>query len=184
MKSLPFIKIRNKGFWLVLPVLFFLVISCNDNTQPSRDSDNNKITTDSLINFNKKVVRTEEEEIGDFINRYQWNMKKTATGLRYMIYHKGNGPIARKGKYAIIKYSVRLLNGDLAYSSEQTVPREFEIGHGGVESGLEEGILLLRVGDHVKFIVPSHLAFGLLGDQDKIPQRATLVYDIELIKLK
>ncbi len=184
MKSIPFIKIRNKAFWLLFPVLFFLVITCTENTQPSRDSNNNKMTTDSLINFNKKVVKTEDEEIGDFINRYQWNMKKTATGLRYMIYHKGNGPFATKGKYATIMYSVRLLNGDLAYSSEQTGPREFEIGHGGVESGLEEGILLLRVGDHVKFIVPSHLAFGLLGDQDKIPQRATLVYDIELIKLK
>jgi FKBP-type peptidyl-prolyl cis-trans isomerase FkpA len=77
-----------------------------------------------------------------------------------------------------------LLNGDLAYSSGQTGPKEFEIGHGGVESGLEEGILLLHVGDHAKFIVPSHLAFGLLGDQNKIPQRATLVYDIELVKLK
>jgi len=130
------------------------------------------------------MTKNEDEEIGDFIVRYHWNMIKTATGLRYMIYHKGSGPAAKKGEYATIKYSIRLLNGDLAYSSEQSGPREFEIGHGGVESGLEEGILLLHLGDRVKFIVPSHLAFGLLGDQGKIPQRATLIYDIELIKLK
>jgi FKBP-type peptidyl-prolyl cis-trans isomerase len=184
MKSFSFIKIRIKVFWLLIPALFYLVVTCTDDTQPSGDSNNKKITQDSLISYNKKVTKTEDEEIGDFINRYQWKMKKTATGLRYMIYHKGIGSFATKGKYATINYSVRLLNGDLAYSSEQTGPREFEIGHGGVESGLEEGILLLRVGDHAKFIVPSRLAFGLLGDQDKIPQRATLVYDIELINLK
>jgi FKBP-type peptidyl-prolyl cis-trans isomerase len=42
----------------------------------------------------------------------------------------------------------------------------------------------MHVGDRAKFIVPSHLAFGLLGDQNKIPQHATLVYDIELVKIK
>lgn len=184
MKFFPFINIRKNDLWLSYPILFFLVIACTNNTQPSQYSNNNKITQDSLINFNRKVIKTEDEDIADFITRHQWNMKKTSTGLRYVIYKKGRGPLAVKGKYATINYTVRLLNGDLAYSSEQTGPREFEIGHGGVESGLEEGIILLHVGDHVKFIVPSHLAFGLIGDQDKIPQRATLVYDIELLKLK
>ena len=49
---------------------------------------------------------------------------------------------------------------------------------------LEEGILLLKEGDRAKFIIPSHLAFGLLGDMKKIPAKAVLVYDIELIKIK
>ena len=39
----------------------------------------------------------------------------------------------------------------------------------------------MKVGDKAKFIIPSHLAFGLLGDENKIPKRATLVYDVELI---
>jgi FKBP-type peptidyl-prolyl cis-trans isomerase len=42
----------------------------------------------------------------------------------------------------------------------------------------------MNVGDRAKFIVPSHLAFGLLGDQKMIPPQATLVYDVELINLK
>jgi FKBP-type peptidyl-prolyl cis-trans isomerase len=184
MFSVLFYKKSAQAFWLYIPFLFLPFSSCTDNTQSARDSEKKPVTQDSLINFNKKAVKSEDEEIADFIDRYQWDMKKTATGLRYMIYRKGNGPPAKTGKYATLKYTVRLLSGDLAYSSDNSGPREFEIGHGGVESGLEEGILLLRVGDHAKFIVPSHLAFGLLGDQDKIPQRATLVYDIELLKLK
>jgi len=48
---------------------------------------------------------------------------------------------------------------------------------------LEEGLLLLHQGDKAKFIIPSHLAYGLLGDQKQIPPGATLVYDVELIQL-
>ncbi len=49
---------------------------------------------------------------------------------------------------------------------------------------MKQGILFLKTGDRVKFILPSHLAFGLAGDGDKIPAKAALVYDIELLELK
>ena len=42
----------------------------------------------------------------------------------------------------------------------------------------------MKVGDIAKFILPSHLAFGLLGDEEKIPKRATLVYHVELLTIK
>ena len=138
---------------------------------------------DTLINYNKAVVKTEDQEIGDLAGRYGWKMKTTPTGLRYMIYKNGTGERARKGKKATILYEIRLINGNLCYSSAQSGPKEFTIGQGGIESGAEEGILLMKVGDRAKLIVPSHLAFGLLGDQDKIPPQSALIYDIELLKL-
>ena len=58
------------------------------------------------------------------------------------------------------------------------------LGSGGVESGLEEGILLLKLGDKARFIIPSYLAHGLSGDQDKIPPKATLIYTIKIIDLE
>ena len=110
-------------------------------------------------------------------------MTKTPTGLRYLIYKHGSGEKAMNGKKVTILYEIRLLNGNLCYSSAQLGPKEFTTGQGKFESGAEEGILLMKVGDRAKFIVPSHLAFGLLGDQDKIPPRSTLIYDIELLKI-
>ena len=53
-----------------------------------------------------------------------------------------------------------------------------------MEPGLEEGILFMCEGDRAKFILPSHRAFGLTDDQDKIPPKATLIYDVKLIKIK
>jgi len=139
---------------------------------------------ESLVRANQHVVGTEDEQIRNLVNRYGWQMKETGTGLRYLIYHKGNGQNAETGDMANIHYEVRLITGDIVYSSQESGIKKFRIGSGGVESGLEEGILLLHQGDKAKMILPSHLAWGLIGDQNKIPPKSTLIYDLELISLE
>lgn len=171
---------KSLGFTLVL----FLLFSCNSNPEPSQGkSDNSRDLEEKLIYANKQAVKEENDQIERFIARYKWQMKETGSGLRYDIYYQGNGEQAAIGKQAILKYSLRLIDGEEIYSSEKDGFKQFVIGHGGVESGLEEGILLLRVGDRAKFIIPSHLGFGLLGDQNKVPPKSTLIYDIELVAI-
>ncbi len=176
-----FIKILNI---FLSSLIFFLLASCNGPKTNEKDSGTIVPSMkESLLNANKQAVKAENEQIEQFISRYNWKMKETGSGLRYNIYEDGNGEQATTGKIATLKYEVRLITGDIIYSSEKDGLKEFLIGRGGVESGLEEGILLLRVGDRAKFIIPSHLGFGLLGDQDKVPPKSTLIYDIELISL-
>ena len=133
---------------------------------------------------NKQLVKTEDEEINEFVSRYGWKMTTTGSGLRYDIYKHGNGAKPVFGNNVKLNYEVRLINGDLCYDSKDDKPLEFTIGKSNVEQGLQEGILLMRVGDRAKLIIPSHLAYGLHGDEDKIPKRATLVYDVELLDMK
>ncbi len=116
----------------------------------------------------------------DYIFRYQWVMKNTETGLRYMIYRNGDGHYPKEGDTVTIKYSVNLLNGDLIYRSDTATPYAFILGKRNIVSGLEEGIMLMNAGSRSKLILPSHLAFGLLGDMSKIPSRAVLVCDVEI----
>jgi FKBP-type peptidyl-prolyl cis-trans isomerase len=166
-------------------LLLFFIAGCNDNPQSVEE---NNITSqdleEPLIKANKHLVKTEEELINDYIKRYGWEMEITSTGLRYMIFQNGYGESPETGNTVEIKFSVRLLSGELCYSSDELGTKEFTLGKAEVENGLEEGILLMRVGDKAKFIIPSHLAFGLLGDMNKIPQKATLVYDAELLEIK
>ena len=158
--------------------------SCNQNGRPVDQEQKSTDVEESLVKINKKLVKSEDEQIEDFLKRYEWKMKITGTGLRYFIYELGLGEKAEKGKIAKVDFTVSLLNGEVCYTSDSDGPKEFKIGQGGVESGLEEGILLLKEGDRAKFIIPSHLAFGLLGDMDKIPAKAALVYDVKLLKIK
>ena len=172
-------------YFKILTILLILSVfqySCKENKTPEKQINPTEYK-ESLMKVNKKMVKSEDEQIEDYIARYGWKMKKTGTGLRYMVYEQGSGPKAEIGKIARINFSVSLLNGDICYTSDLKGPKEFLIGQGGVESGLEEGILFLKKGDRVKIILPSHLAFGLVGDLDKIPAKAVLIYDIELLEL-
>ncbi|MBW6460166.1 MAG: FKBP-type peptidyl-prolyl cis-trans isomerase [Bacteroidales bacterium] len=138
---------------------------------------------DPLIKANQEAVRVEAGQIDDFIRRYGWNMESTETGIRYMITKSGSGAMTESGRRVELDYSLTLLNGDTVYTSAMDGPLVFQVGKGQVITGLEEAILLLRVGDKAKIIVPSHLAFGLIGDQDKIHHKASLVYDVELVRM-
>ncbi len=136
------------------------------------------------MKFNRLLVEDEKQAIEDFILRYRWRMDTTPTGLRYMIYREGKGRQPVANSKLSIHYSVSLLNGDRVYATHPDLPFVFEPGRRDVISGLEEGVLLLREGGRAKIVVPSHLAFGLLGDLDRIPSGATLVYDVELLSVE
>jgi FKBP-type peptidyl-prolyl cis-trans isomerase len=168
-----------------LIIAMSIIVSCGSSNDKSNAKVINADTLDkTFVKVNQDLVKKEEKEINNFIERYGWKMQQTGTGLRYMIYKNGSGVKAEKNKIAKINFDVKLITGDLCYSSKEDGSKELLIGKSGEISGLEEGILLLRVGDKAKFIVPSHLAYGLLGDEKKIPKRATLVYDIELLEIK
>jgi FKBP-type peptidyl-prolyl cis-trans isomerase FkpA len=166
-----------------LPLLILLLaVSCKQVPEPQRNFSNESLK-EPLIRANIMAKDTEEDDINSFIERYEWKMRTTGTGIRYMIYHNGNGPRAEEGKIASLNYTLRLISGEVVYSSEEGGAMEFLIGKGGVESGLEEAILLLRQGDKARIIIPSQLGFGLAGDDHKIPPKATLIYDIELFNI-
>ncbi len=177
-------NILKKYKFLVFLLLIFSIFACKHKKIEKEKIFSDKNYKKTLINVNKYLLKTEDEQIEDYIKRYKWDMKKTGTGLRYLIYKHGKGQKAKKNEIAKINYTIKLLNGDLCYSSEQQGPKEFIIGKGEMISGVEEGILLLRVGDKANFIIPSYLAYGVIGDQNKIPGNATLIYDIKLLNLK
>jgi len=170
-------------------ILFFVLILGFQSCSYKKDDGETKRlnqdqVTEKLLKANKAAIEFENKQIDKLIDSSGWNMQVTATGLRYVIIENGNGAKAETGKLARLEYETKLITGEIVYSSLQKGPKEFRIGSGGVESGLEEGILLLRAGDKARFVIPSFLAHGLSGDQDKIPPKATLIYTVKLIDLK
>jgi FKBP-type peptidyl-prolyl cis-trans isomerase len=119
-----------------------------------------------------------------FVQRNKWNMQQTPSGLWYIIIHEGNGKPARSGDMITLAYRLELLDGTLCYSSDSLGLKHFRIGQGGVESGLEEGVLLMKEGDSARLILPPHLAHGLTGDGKRIPARSIIKYEIDIINLE
>ena len=155
--------------------------SCEPETRHAHSTDHIRMMNKGLINYNRQIVRSENEEIEDFISRHHWEMQRSATGLRYMIYEKGKGRSISRRDEVSLKYRINLLNGNEIYNSDSLGIKVISVGNSEGETGLQEALLLMNVGDHAKLVVPSHLAYGLLGDLKRIPAGASLVYDIEIL---
>jgi FKBP-type peptidyl-prolyl cis-trans isomerase FkpA len=180
---------RHSGY-LILYHFFILIIallsfSCGENKQEKQ-----KMTKEELDKYDKSLqvanrylTTLDAERIESYVKRRNWKMQVTKSGLWYQVFEQGNGIQAKEGQVAVLNYKISLLDGTLCYTSDSLGAKEFAIGHGGVESGLEEGILLLKVGDKARFILPPYQAHGLLGDMKKIPARSIIIYEIELLKL-
>ncbi|MCO6500716.1 MAG: FKBP-type peptidyl-prolyl cis-trans isomerase [Vicingus serpentipes] len=84
-----------------------------------------------------------------------------------------------------VHYSGFLEDGSLFDSSlERGQPITFPLGQGHVIQGWDEGIALLKVGEKAQFIIPHELGYGEQGHPPVIPQKATLIFDVELVEVK
>ncbi|HSM64449.1 MAG TPA: FKBP-type peptidyl-prolyl cis-trans isomerase, partial [Gillisia sp.] len=103
----------------------------------------------------------------------------------YKIEEKGAGAKAEKGKTVSVHYKGMLPDGTVFDSSyKRNQPIDFPLGEGHVIAGWDEGIQLLNEGGKARFVIPSHLAYGERGAGGVIPPNATLVFDVELVKVK
>jgi len=172
----------NPYFTLLLAGLLFLGASCK-NKEPEPAPIDPAQLKESLMRVNKTLAHEENMAIDRYIERRSLKMERTGTGLRYLVLNPGNGPKAATGMRATVNYRIELLDGTYCYSSDSLGPHVFKVDEDQIESGIHEGIKYLSKGGKAKFILPSHLAHGLLGDQDKIPAKSSVVYDIEVVEL-
>ncbi|MBL9203993.1 MAG: FKBP-type peptidyl-prolyl cis-trans isomerase [Opitutaceae bacterium] len=97
---------------------------------------------------------------------------------------EGKGRPARKGELVTVHYTGRFMDGQVFDSSvDRDDPFTFVLGGGQVIAGWDLGVATLREGDKVKLTLPPHLAYGADGYPGAIPPNATLVFDIELIRV-
>ena len=159
------------------------MLSCDDKKQNKQVAHaiTQKQVEDYLEQNNRDFLNYEANKINEYVESHELNVIQTGTGLRYQIHDKGDGVLIKKGDIVTLEYEISLLNGDLIYSSENDGVKTFIVGRGGVESGLEEAILKLSKNSVATLIIPVHLAHGLIGDGNRIPARATLVYNLKVI---
>ena len=96
----------------------------------------------------------------------------------------GSGREAKDGDKVKVHYTGRLLKNNFMFdSSVGKKPFDVTIGAGGVIKGWDQGLVGMKVGGKRKLTIPSKLGYGDAGSPPKIPPKATLVFEIELLSI-
>lgn len=173
---------------LYITILTFLVVSCKSNGEQTEIKDPySKVKAEKqeeTIQINKDMLDVNRDIVEKYIARHNWEMTETESGLLYMIYAKTNDTEVKSGDVVEFSFKTSLLNGDVLYDSDATGNRKMTIDRNQEESGLNEGLKLMKKGEKAYFILQPHLAFGVAGDSYKIPPYSVLVYDIEVVDIK
>ena len=116
-------------------------------------------------------------------NKKLAGVKVTASGLQYKIVKAGTGAKPKATSTVDVHYRGTLINGtefDSSYSRGQ--PATFPVN--GVIKGWTEALQMMQEGAKWQLFIPSDLAYGSRGAGADIAPNSTLIFDVELLKIK
>lgn len=129
---------------------------------------------------NKKLI----EENAAFLvaNKEKEGVKVTDSGLQYKVLSSGNGKSPKETDEVTVHYTGQLVDGTIFDSSvERNEPATFGVNE--VIPGWTEALQLMKEGDKWLIYLPYTLAYGERGAGGQIPPYATLIFEVELLKV-
>ena len=104
------------------------------------------------------------------------------SGLQYKVIKTGAGASPAAESKVEVHYSGTLLDGtEFDSSYKRGEPASFPVN--GVIPGWTEALQLMQEGDKWQLVIPSELAYAERGAPPMIPPNATLVFEVELLKV-
>jgi len=116
-------------------------------------------------------------------NATKEGVKTTPSGLQYKITKEGTGRSPKATDTVVVHYRGTTIDGkEFDSSYKRNAPAEFPLNR--VIKGWTEGLLYLKEGGKATLYIPSDLAYGKQGAGSDIGPDETLIFDVELVKIK
>lgn len=106
----------------------------------------------------------------------------TASGLQYEVLKEGDGAMPSASDQVVVHYTGKLIDGTVFDSSvERGEPATFGVTQ--VIAGWVEALQMMKAGSQWRLYIPGNLAYGANGAGNIIGPNATLIFDVELLKV-
>jgi len=108
----------------------------------------------------------------------------TLYALKYIDIVIGKGPLAKTHQWYTVRYTGWFPDGtkfDSSYDHPGAEPIVFPYGAHRVIYGWDTGFEGMHVGGKRRLFVPYQLAYGELGNPPRMPAKADLIFDVELV---
>ena len=172
---------------VLLFLIFLGVVSCSKQEARRPITSSKTYTLASTAEGLKKINKIEEAKIEDYIKRDSLHMyTRSPNGFWYRYITKTVNELITPQKNDIIEiqYDFVDLNNQTIYSKEQIGIKEYKVDREDFIPGLQIGIKMMKVGETIKFLIPSYNAFGIIGDENKIGINQSIISTITLLNIK
>jgi len=165
----------------LLGIVLLLCSSCSsEEPREAVKQTASSVETMALTELNRQLMEKDKDIIESLMRRKKWQMTYHSEGFYSMVLREGQGKKVGDNSTVELSCKVQLLNGTVCYENQL---RSFNVNQTSEIAGLHQGVLNRRGGDKLRFIFPPYMAYGLPGDGDKIPLRAALIFEVEVINV-
>lgn len=162
---------------LAISTIAFLFAACGGRDVPVIEMDTKQDIGENMINANRYMSKAEETQIDELVKRHRWDARKLDNGVRVWEYQKGSGEKISYETVIKLRYTLSAISLETIYDYME---KEITVGKNEIVPGLDTGLMELQRGSRAKIIVPAYAGYGVAGDGDKVPQNATLIFDVEI----
>ena len=144
-----------------------------------------QVLNDYFTKLQEEQTAALKKEGEEFLaqNAKQEGVVTLPSGLQYKVLKSGNGATPKASDSVECHYEGRLISGTVFDSSYQR-GETATFGVTQVIAGWVEALQLMKEGDKWQLYIPYNLAYGERGVGAQIPPFATLIFDVELVKVK
>jgi FKBP-type peptidyl-prolyl cis-trans isomerase FkpA len=181
-----------KGKYLIYNVKINKVVSrgkLNDSAYNAAIETYRKIA-------NEQEMKNEPAKLARYISQNHLKLQQTASGLKYLLTKKGNGPLPVKGDTVLVNYTAKTLTGKIFETTSNKIAQEAGIfkneypytpakipvqtATGNALSGFMEAASLFPKGSKVMLVIPSKRAYGA-ANHGMLEPYTPLVCDMEIV---
>ena len=170
-----------------LLIVSLFLISCSEQQarKPITKSNSSSLIPASTIL--KKINSIEELKIINYIKKdtfHDYIRSPYGFWYKYIIKDPKNSISPKKGDLVQISYEISDLKDQIIYSKQLNGIKDYKVDEEDFIPGIQQGLKLMKIGETIKFIIPSFNAYDIVGDGNKIGINKSIISIVTLINIK